>query len=375
MKIVIAPNSFKDCLNASDAATAIEKGVLNVLPDAQTVKISLADGGDGLISALASTLGANLKEVSVNGPDYRAVKAKYAVNTEKKLAIIEMAAASGLALLKERDRNASITTSYGTGQLIKDAIESGCNHILLGLGGSATNDTGMGILSALGYRFLDKKEIELAPIGLNLSLVSKIDSSKKLHLLDSVKLEVICDVDNPLYGPTGAAYVYARQKGASDEEIKKLDDGLRNFSEVVFNHTGIDISQIKGGGAAGGISAGLYGLLNAKLRPGIELILDIVDFKTKLKGASLVITGEGKIDSQSQYGKVPPGVGRISKAKHIPCVAIAGKVDNGISCLHECGITAIFSLCPGPLSLEKAISNAPEYLEKISEQIVRLFVS
>jgi glycerate 2-kinase len=373
MKIIIAPNAFKDCMSSYDAALSIEKGILQAFPDTVTVKIPVADGGDGLLESLYVPLNGTKIKKTVKNPIFKNTESEYCYFSEQSFALIEMAKASGLALLKQKERKASFTTSLGTGELIKSALLSGTNHILLGIGGSATNDAGIGILSALGFLFLDKDGKELLPTGKNLIKIDKIDSTHKLSNLDAATIELICDVDNPLYGLKGAAHIYAPQKGATEKEVEELDAGLRHFAQLVQKETGKDISKIPGGGAAGGIGAGLYGLLNAKLRPGIDIVLEIVDFENKLKGADLVITAEGQIDHQTAFGKAPAGVAKLAKKYGIPCIAIAGSVGKDISNLHEIGIDSIFSLCPGPVSLEKAITNGKEYLSNISEQIARCY--
>jgi glycerate 2-kinase len=371
MKIIIAPNAFKDCMSSYDAALSIEKGVLQAFPHAETIKIPVADGGDGLLESLYIPLGGKKRVKTVVSPTFKKVNSEYCYFPIQNFALIEMAKASGLALLSQPERNACTTTSFGTGELVKDALLNGTNHILLGIGGSATNDAGIGILSALGFIFLDINGNELAPIGQNLIKIIKIDSTNKLPSLSEANIELVCDVDNPLYGHKGAAYVYAPQKGASLKEVENLDSGLKHFAKIVQKETGKDISKIPGGGAAGGIGAGLYGLLNAKLRPGIDIVLEIVEYEKKILGADLVITAEGQIDHQTAFGKAPAGVAKLAKKQNIPCIAIAGSIGKNISNLHDIGINSIFSLCPGPINLEKAITNGKEYLSNISEQIVR----
>ena len=373
MKIIIAPNAFKDCMSSYEAALSIEKGIHQAFPNAETIKVPVADGGDGLLESLYIPLNGVKKTMSVTNPICKKIDSEYCLFPKQNFALIEMAKASGLALLKQSERNACETTSLGTGELVKDVIVNGTNHILLGIGGSATNDAGTGILTALGFLFLDKEGKELSPSGKNLIKIDRIDCSNMLPQLTQTTIELVCDVDNPLYGTSGAAYIYAPQKGATEKEVEELDAGLKHFAEVVLKETGKDISKIPGGGAAGGIGAGLYGLLNAKLKPGIDIVLEIVDYEKKIHGADLVITAEGQIDHQTAFGKAPAGVAKLAKNQNIPCIAIAGSIGENISNLHEIGINSIFSLCPGPVNLDNAINNGKEYLQNISEQIVRCF--
>ena len=373
MKIILAPNAFKDCMSSSEAALAMETGIKTAFPKAKTIKIPVADGGDGLIDSLCEPLSGKKKTLKVTGPRFDKIEAEYCIFPEQKTAIIEMAKASGLALLKESRRDATLTTSLGTGELVKNALEYDINHLLIGIGGSATNDAGIGILTALGFRFLDKNNNELRPIGKNLPLISNINTDNVTAKLSEVKMEIVCDVDNPLYGPKGAAYIYAPQKGANRTQVEELDNGLKHFSKMVLEKTGIDISTIPGGGAAGGIGAGLYGLLKGTLRPGIDIVLELVNFAEKIKNADLILTAEGQIDHQTAFGKAPAGVAKLAKQENIPCIAIAGGIGKDISSLHDIGINAVFSLCPGPVSLYNAIKNGKAYLSNTSEQIARAF--
>lgn len=373
MKIILAPNAFKDCMSSYDAAVKMEKGVKNFSSKIETLKVPVADGGDGLLEALYKPLNGVKKTMDVVGPNFKKITSEYCIFPKQKFALVEMAKASGLALLKQNERSATKTTSYGTGELICDALKNGINHILVGIGGSATNDAGTGILSALGFKFLDKHGKELVPSGENLIKIKEIDDSAVINMPEGLVIDVVCDVDNPLYGLKGAAYVYAPQKGASKKEVKELDSGLRNFAETVFKKYKLDISKVAGGGAAGGIGAGLYGLLNAKLKPGIDIVLDIVELNKKLSNADLVITAEGQIDFQTAFGKAPAGVAKLAKTHNIPCIAIAGSIGENITNLHDIGINSVFTLCPGPVTLENAILNGRKYLEKATEQVVRTY--
>jgi glycerate 2-kinase len=373
MKVVIVPNALKDCLTTSEAADAIEKGILNAFPKAETVKVPVADGGDGLLDALLAPLNGVCHTVEVTGPRYDKIRADFAYFPEQKTAIIEMAKASGLALLPLNERDAEQTTSLGTGELIKAALSLDVTHILVGIGGSATCDGGIGLAEALGIRFLDKNGAPVKPIGKSLQKIAKIDLSNKHPKLSAVKIEVVCDVDNPLLGKSGAAYVYGPQKGASPEQVKELDSGLANLAAIIKKDLGVDVTEVVGGGAAGGIGAGMYAYFNAPLKSGIDIVLDLVKLREKLKNADLVLTAEGQMDNQTAFGKAPAGVAKCAKEKNIPCIAIAGGVKEDIDELYKIGINAVFSLCPAPITLEDAIQNGASYLSRISEQIIRAY--
>ena len=373
MKIVIAPNALKDCLTTSEAADAIEKGILNAFPEAETVKVPVADGGDGLLDALLTPLNGICHSVEVTGPRYDKINADFAYFQQQKTAIIEMAKASGLALLPLDQRDAEQTTSLGTGELIKAALSLDVTRIFVGIGGSATCDGGIGLAAALGIQFLDKDGVSVKPIGKNLQKITNIDTSNQHPKLTTVKIEVVCDVDNPLLGKNGAAYVYGPQKGASPEQVKELDSGLANLASVIKKDLGIDVTKVSGGGAAGGIGAGMYAYFNAPLKPGIDIVLDLVKLRGKLQNTDLVLTAEGQMDNQTAYGKAPAGVAKCAKEKNIPCIAIAGGVKEDIDELYKIGINAVFSLCPAPITLEDAIQNGAGYLSRISEQIARAF--
>ena len=373
MKIVIAPNALKDCLSTTEAADAIEKGVLKAFPNAETIKVPVADGGDGLLDTLLTPLNGVNKTVEVTGPLYKKINADFVYFPKQNTALIEMAKASGLALLPVSERDVMKTTSLGTGELIKSALDLKVSRILVGIGGSATCDGGMGLATALGVQFLDSNNIPLIPIGANLVNINIIDISKVDPRLAETEIEVICDVDNPLYGINGAAYVYGPQKGASKEQVQILDEGLVNLSKVIKRDIGKDVSSVAGGGAAGGIGAGLSAYFDAILRPGIDVVLDLVNLKDKILNADLVLTAEGQMDNQTAYGKAPAGVAKCAKKKNIPCIAIAGSITDDIDQLHQIGITALFSLCPGPITLDDAIKNGAHYISNISEQIVRAF--
>ncbi len=375
MKIVVASNSFKGSLTTGQAGEAIRKGILNAFPKAEIVVIPVADGGDGLLDVAQNIFNATRQHVTVTGPDFSLVNTEYCWAPSRCLAAVEMALASGLAILPEDKRNPTQTTTLGTGELIKAALDKGAKQILVGIGGSATNDGGIGAAQALGVRFLNAEAQEIAPIGENLSQINRIDISKRDPRLNNVHLAVACDVDNLLTGANGASKVYGPQKGATPKQVEQLEQGLENLALCIYKDLGINVLHLAGGGAAGGLGAGLHAFCGGKLQPGTELILDLAQLDKKLANTDLVITGEGQIDFQTIYGKAPAGVAARAKKLGIPCIALAGSIGKNINSLHEHGLTAIFTLCSGPISLSKAIEQSPTLLSQASEQVVRCFFS
>ncbi len=373
MKIVIAPNALKSSLTASQASKVIEAGIKSFDQNIETILVPVADGGDGLVDVLQGALGGELISCQVNDPLFRKINADYTYVPTNNTAAIEMALSSGIALLKDSEKNALITTTFGTGELIKNAINRGAKKIILGIGGSATNDAGIGMAAALGVKFLDKNNRELKPIGKELINIAKIDMSGIMPEIKDIEFEVACDVENPLSGIDGAAYVYGKQKGAIPEDIEFLDKGLKNFAKVVKDQFGLDIDGIKGAGAAGGLGAGLVVFANAILAKGIDLVFKAVSLEDKIKDADLVFTAEGQIDFQTKFGKAPAGVGNIAKKYNIPCIALAGSIGEKIDELRDCGITATFSICPGPVTLENAIKTAEEYMKNTTREIMYTF--
>ncbi|MGL5122723.1 MAG: glycerate kinase family protein [Fusobacteriaceae bacterium] len=374
MKVLIAIDSFKGSLTSLEAAESFECGVKKIYPNAEVVKVSLADGGEGTVQALVTDSCGEIVEIEVNDPLMRKIKSFYGILGNKKTAIIEMAAASGLPLLTSEEKNPMETSTFGTGELIKDAIQKGCREFIVGIGGSATNDGGIGMLKAFGYKFLDKNNEELKPIGKNLIKIVKIDTSKKMKELDECNFLIACDVDNPLYGPKGAAEIYSRQKGATEEMVKELDLGLKNFSNILKNNLSKDIGAVPGSGAAGGLGAGFLGFLNAELKSGIEIIVETIKLKEKMKNADLVITGEGRIDFQTIMGKTPVGVSKVAKSLGIPVIAVAGSVGGDSEEVHKYGIDAVFSIMNSPISLKEAMvkDNAKKMMEKNAMEIMRV---
>ena len=335
LKIVSAIDSFKGSMTSLEVSEAFEKGVRKIYKDVEFVKVSLADGGEGTVQALIDNTNGKLVKLKVNGPLMSETEAFYGILEDGKTAVIEMAAASGLPLLAQEERNPMEATTYGTGELIKDAIKNGCREFIVGIGGSATNDGGMGMLSALGYVFLDKEGNELFPNGKNLSKVDSFDKNNVMKELEECKFLIACDVDNPFYGKSGAAHVYGRQKGASKEMILELDKGLENFSKVINKIMNIDISNVAGAGAAGGLGGAFMAFLNSDLKPGIDIIIQKVGLEDYLKDTDYVITGEGRIDFQSAMGKTPTGVAKLAKKYNIPVIAIGGSVADDIENIYE----------------------------------------
>lgn len=375
MKIVTAPNAFKGSLTATEAAIAMEAGIKKILPDAEVVQVPVADGGDGLVDVAVEALDGEMLSLEVTGPRNSPVEANFCYVESMDLVTVEMALASGLALLPDDMQDPTLTTTFGTGELIKAGLDLGVSRINVGIGGSATNDGGIGMAQALGVRFLDKEGRELPGIGASLASIVKIDLSGLDPRIKETTVEAVCDVENPLYGPKGAAFVYGPQKGATPDQVEELDKGLQNLAERIHKDFGIDVANMPGAGAAGGLGGGLHAFLGAKLCKGIDLIFDLVGLPEKLSGADLALTGEGQIDFQTVFGKAPGGVGAAAKAQGIPCFAIAGSIGKELGDLHESGINAVFSLCPGPMTLEESMKLSKENITRVTEQAIRAFLA
>ena len=373
MSILIAPDSFKGSLTSAAAAEAMARGVKRALPEADLTLLPLSDGGEGLVDSLVAASGGRLLEYEVTGPLGTPVTAKLGLMGGGQTAVIEMAQASGLILVPRKKRNPLVTTTYGTGELIKQALELGCNHLIIGIGGSATNDGGMGMAQALGFLFLDGEGKSLGRGGGELARLARIDAGGRDSRLDQVTIEVACDVNNPLTGPQGAAHIYGPQKGATPQMVARLDQALAIYDRILQRDLGQNVGEVPGAGAAGGLGAGLMALLGGKLVSGIELVLDVLGFDEKVKGASLVLTGEGKFDAQSAYGKVPMGVACRAKSFGVPCVVVAGTVLPSADILHGKGVTAYFSILNRPMRLEDSIKDAAVLVENQTAEVVRLF--
>lgn len=371
MKIVIAPDSFKESLSALQAARAIEKGFRDVFPEAEYVLIPMADGGEGTVQSLVDATGGTVIEKRVTGPLGEPVDAFFGLLGDGKTAVIEMAAASGLHLVPNEKRNPLLTTTRGTGELIRAALDKGVEHLIIGVGGSATNDGGAGMIQALGGRLLDQKRQEIAPGGGHLSELAEIDLSSLDSRLKKVKIDVACDVDNPLTGPNGASAVFGPQKGATPEMVRQLDENLSRFADVVEQTLEKSIRHVPGAGAAGGLGAGLLAFLDAELKRGVEIVLEAVQFQEHVKDASLVITGEGRIDGQTISGKTPIGVAKAAKQYGIQVIGIAGSLSEDSDIVLKHGIDALYSIVPGVIPWEKAVQHAEFYLQQTSRHIAR----
>jgi glycerate kinase len=375
LKIVLAPNALKGSCTASAAAAAMAVGIARVLPNADLVQVPVADGGDGLADVLTHALAAQPRRYRVSGPRFAALDAELAWLAGSRTAVIEMALASGLALLAESERDPVATTTLGTGELMRHGMDLGAQKLVVGIGGSATNDGGVGMATALGYRFLDGAGEPIVPVGGNLALIERIDASGVDARLSGLCIEAICDVDNPLTGANGAAPIYGPQKGAEPEQVALLDAGLAHLADRIQCDLGVDVRDIPGAGAAGGLGAGLLAFCNAELRPGAEVVLELVQLDRHLSGADLVLTAEGRIDAQTRFGKAPGAVAAHAARLGVPCIAIAGSVGDDAAALHEAGMLALFSLCSGPMTLEHAQAHAETLLARAAEQAVRAFLA
>lgn len=371
MKILIAPDSFKGSATSSRAADAIGEGVQQIFPDAELIKIPVADGGEGTVEALTDSLHGKIITKSVKGPIGEVVEASYGI-LPGNIAVIEMASASGLPLVPEDKRNPLITSTYGTGQLIQDALERDCKKIILGIGGSATNDGGTGMARALGYKFLDRKGHELPEGGGSLVNLAEIDNSEVDKDIFKTKFLIACDVTNPLTGPEGASHIYGAQKGASSEDIEHLDRALGKLAEVVSSKYGRANENIPGAGAAGGLGYGLMEFCGGELKSGIEIVLDLIKFDSFLDGVDLVISGEGRIDGQSVYGKVPVGIAGRAKKKNIPVLVVVGDIGPKVDVVYDHGIDAIMSSVNKAMSLDEAMSRSGELLADAASRAMRM---
>ena len=374
MKVVIAPDSFKECLAAEAVAEAMARGVRAAAPGAEVVCVPMADGGEGTVRALVAATGGTRHQATVTAPLGEPVDAEFGILGDGTTAVIEMAAASGLPLVPPDRRDPTKATTFGTGELIRAALHLGVSRLILGIGGSATVDGGAGMAQALGARLLDDAGVPIGPGGGELARLERIDLAAMDPRLGSVRCDVACDVDNPLCGPRGAAHVYGPQKGATPAMVEQLDANLAHLADLVERDLGKNVRDAAGAGAAGGLGAGLMAFLDGRLRPGIGLVIDAVGLEAKLAGADLVLVGEGRMDEQSAYGKVPVGVARVASRMGIPVVAVVGSLGPGFQAVHAEGITACFSICGGPVTLEQAIDRAPDLLAQAAEQVTRLFL-
>lgn len=373
MRVVVATDSFKGSLSSREVADTFELGLRDHTPDCEVVKVVIADGGEGTTEALTESLGGRLIEVEVCDPLGRSIVARYGIVDDSKTAIIELSSASGLTLLNTEERNPLLTSTFGTGEMIADAIQRGCRKFLVGIGGSATNDGGTGALRALGFRFLDSEGSPLVGGGEILDKIAAIDNSHVIKELSECEFTIACDVTNPLYGEQGAAYIYAPQKGATPDMVEQLDRALRNFARVVEAFSNRRISDMEGAGAAGGVGGGFKALLNARLVRGIDMVLEAIEFDQIIEGCDLVITGEGKIDRQTIMGKAPSGVLATAREQGIPTIAIGGCVE-WCEELRNSQFTAIEAVTPEDMELTKAMrtetakNNIRHTAKRIAEQ-------
>ena len=374
MKIVVAPDSFKGSVSALEAANAIEQGVRRVFPEAIIEKVPMADGGEGTVQSLVDATGGHIQTHRVLAPLEDEVDAKFGILADGETAVIEMASASGLTLVTPHERNPLRTTTYGTGQLIRAALEAGCRRLIIGIGGSATNDGGGGMAEALGVRLLNANGKQIPRGGGNLEQLQSIDMTDLHPAISETETVVACDVNNPLTGPDGASHVYGPQKGATPEMIGTLDACLAHFDKVLVQTLGKSFNEIPGAGAAGGLGAGLMAFLNAELKLGVDIMIDAVKLEERVKGASLVFTGEGQLDFQTAFGKTPVGVAKVAKAHDIPVIAIAGGIAEGAEAVYEAGINAMLGIVQEPMSLEVAVEDATRLIADTAEQAARLVV-
>lgn len=372
-KIVVASDSFKGSVTSLEVAESVETAVRRVFPECEVLKIPVADGGEGTTEALVHAMEGEMITCRVHDPLMNPIDARYGVWGDATTAVIEMASASGLPLVPEEKRNPLLTTTYGTGELIRDALSRGCRHFLIGLGGSATNDAGTGMLQALGFRFLDRAGNELGQGGRILQEIHSIDHSRVLPQLQEARFTIACDVNNPFSGENGAAFIYARQKGADDAMIRSLDKGLKNFASVIERQEKKAIDTVPGAGAAGGLGGGFLAFLPTELKPGIQMVLDALRFEEKIKGADLIITGEGKLDKQTGMGKTPMGVLRAAQRQAIPVIAIGGAVED-TEVLNQLGFLSVFSIQSGVTTLSQAMDRefARHNIERTITQCLRL---
>lgn len=369
---VLAPDSFKESMTAKEVCDAMEKGFKKVYPEAEYIKVPMADGGEGTVQSLVDATGGFMKTSEVMGPRGTAVQANYGILGDGKTGIIEMSEASGIQLISEGERNPLLTSTFGTGQLMIACLKEGVSKLIIGIGGSATNDGGTGMAVALGAKFYGRNGRELPLGGGALNELQRIDTSGVTKLLENVEVIVACDVINPLCGDNGASAIFGPQKGATEEMVKILDNNLAHYASIVKEQVGKDIKDVPGAGAAGGLGAGLLVFAEATLKKGIDIVIEYAKLEEKISRASYVITGEGGIDSQTINGKTPYGVARTGKKYNRPVIAIAGQVGQNIDGLYDEGFTAIFGIVPKMMPIEEAMKNGPENIEATCYNIAKL---
>ncbi len=372
MHIIVAPDSFKGSLSAIEVANAMERGIISVFPDAKVTKVPIADGGEGTVEALVTATGGRMMYEKVMGPLGDIVEACWGILGDNQTAVIEMAAASGLTLVSKDKLNPRIATTFGTGQLIKRALELGIRKLIIGIGGSATNDGGAGMARALGVKFFDELNNELPNGGAALKNLTKIDSKQLDPRLAKTTILVACDVDNPLCGPRGASAVYGAQKGATPEMIEELDQALKHYAEIAKQTTGREVAERPGAGAAGGLGAGLLFFTPSQLKPGVQIVLEATNFSEKVRLVDLVITGEGCTDLQTAHGKAPVGVAKIAQDYNVPAVCLSGSLGPGYDDVLQQGIGGIMSIIPKPMTLEECMGSADELIYAATTRLCRL---
>lgn len=375
-KIIIAPDSFKGNLTSLEVASCLEKGIMRVLPKAKCVKVPMADGGEGTVQSMVDAAKGKFVSKRVKGPAGKLVTAKYGWLAKQKTAVIEMAEASGLPLVKGREKNPLKTTTYGTGQLMLDAISKGAKTIIIGIGGSATNDGGAGMAQALGVKFLDANDKEIKTLGSGgmLSKIDRIDISSIDPRIAKTKIVVACDVENPLCGKKGASHVFGPQKGATPAMVKLLDDNLKHLGKLITRDLKINVVRMPGAGAAGGLGAGLVAFTGAKLESGIDIVVKATKLAKYIKGADLVLTGEGRVDFQTAFGKTPSGVAKAAKSYNVPVVAIGGALSDDARLVFDHGIDCIESAAAKDMTFETAIKNSRDDLANAAERVIRMIL-
>ncbi|MGM1045549.1 MAG: glycerate kinase [Bacillota bacterium] len=373
--IVLAPDSFKESMTAKEVCEAMERGIQKANPAITCIHVPMADGGEGTMQSLVDATGGTIYTMKVKGPLGNEVEAFYGISGDGETGVLEMASASGIHLLSPESRNPMVATTYGTGELIKACLDHGVRNLLIGIGGSATNDGGAGVVQALGGKLLDSEGIELPFGGGQLGRLASIDLTHFDPRLQDIMVEVACDVTNPLCGPKGASHVFGPQKGATPEMIEQLDDNLRNYANVIKRQMNRDIVDVPGAGAAGGLGGGLMVFLNGVLKKGIDMVIDYTGLEEKVQQADMVWTGEGGMDFQTQYGKTPLGVAIVAKKYNKPVVALAGRIGDQIEVLYDKGIDCIFGIMPGAATIEEALANGQENVERTSENVTRLMLS
>lgn len=375
MKVVIAPDSFKGSLSARDLCAAMHRGIKRVVPDAEVMEMPLADGGEGTMENMVYATQGTVVALQVRGPLGQPVTASYGVLGDRRTCIIEMAQASGLLLVPEQDRNPLLTSTYGTGELIRHALDQGLREFVIGLGGSATNDAGTGMLRALGMELFDQAGHPLPEGGGALLQCAQIDASQLDARIRESRFVIASDVTNPLCGPHGASYIFGPQKGATPEMVTQLDAALDHFGGLVLKETGREIRHLPGAGAAGGMGAALLAFLDSQMRSGIDVVMETLQLSEALQNADLVITGEGRLDAQTLSGKVIAGVCRIAQSENIPVIGLCGATELSGTQLEQLGMRAAFSIVPGPCSVEEAMRMTAQWAEERTEQIIRLLTT